>query len=99
MASASYRRVFGGVHSLEGVLDADWYFSGAMSAGAGAEYGYADIVFLRAGYHYGADDCVLPSFASLGVGVQYLGARIDFSYLTGNDYLGGTFTIGLGYSF
>lgn len=99
MAGLSFRHEFVGVHSLEGVLDGDYYFSGAGSLALGVEYGYDDLLFVRAGYHYGSDDCVLPSFASLGLGVQFHGVRFDFAYLTANDYVGNTLSFGLGYSF
>jgi len=99
VAGLSYAYGLSEEHSLEGVLDADYYFSGAYSVAIGAEYGYRDMLFVRAGYHYGSDDCVLPSFASLGLGVQLRGVRLEGSFLTANDYVGNSLTIGLGYSF
>jgi len=57
------------------------------------------MVFARAGYHYGAAKEVIPSHASLGLGVKLFGARLDFSYLLAGESLGGTLALGLGYSF
>lgn len=79
--------------------EADYLFSGAFMAGLGLEYGIADIAFLRAGYHYGDAAKALPSFASLGLGLQYSGFSLDLAFLTASETLGNTFLFGLGYSF
>lgn len=98
--AAQYKAVFEKVHTLRADLDADWFFSsGSLGVAAGLEYGYDDLVFIRAGYHYGTELCVLPSFVTLGAGVKYMGIRFDLAYLTGNEYIGNTLTLGLGYSF
>ena len=98
--AAQYKAVFEKVHGLRADLDADWFFSsGSLGVAAGLEYGYDDLVFIRAGYHYGTELCVLPSFVTLGAGVKYMGIRFDLAYLTGNEYIGNTLTLGLGYSF
>lgn len=80
-------------------LDMDYYFSGKFCAGIGAECGYQGLAFLRAGYHFGGKDAVLPSFATVGAGFRLSGISLDFAYLTANDSLGGSITIGLRYSF
>ena len=80
-------------------VDLDYFFSGNFCAAAGAQYGYKDMLFVRAGYHYGPEKAVLPSFASVGCGVKFSGVRIDFAYLTANKDLGNTITVGLGYTF
>ena len=98
--AAQYKAVFEKVHGLRADLDADWFFSsGSLGVAAGLEYGYDDLVFVRAGYHYGTELCVLPSFVTLGAGVKYMGVRFDLAYLTGNEYIGNTLTLGLGYAF
>jgi len=79
--------------------EADYLFAGAFAASAGAEYGIADIAFLRAGYHYGSSDKGLPSFASAGLGLKYAGIELNAAYLFASEILGGTITLGLGYSF
>ena len=70
-----------------------------MTAAAGVQYSFRDMVFARAGYHYGADKAVLPSFASAGLGVKFFGVELNVAYLFASDALGGTMTFGLGYSF
>ncbi|MCD8312916.1 MAG: PorV/PorQ family protein, partial [Bacteroidales bacterium] len=69
-----------GKHGLNVALDLDYYYDTSDFIGAlGAEYNYNKIVFVRAGYHYGADEAVIPSYASFGVGVQYFGIHLDFA--------------------
>lgn len=78
-------------------LDADLYFSGGGAAvSAGAHYCWRDMLTVRAGYHLGA---VLPSYASVGLGVKLFGVSIDAAYLLASDTLGGSLLVGLGYSF
>lgn len=98
--AGEYKGHFASEHGLRIGLDVDMFLSsGSVSVAAGAEYSFKDIVFLRAGYHFGSELCVLPSFATLGAGLWLYGVRLDFAYLLGNDHLGGTMTIGLGYTF
>lgn len=80
-------------------LDLDYYFSGNFCGALGVEYGINDTFFARAGYHLGADEAVLPSYASVGAGVKIPGVRFDFAYLTANDFIGNSFTIGFSVSF
>lgn len=76
-----------------------YYLAGGMSAGAGLEYGFRDIAFVRAGYHYGNGAMTIPSFASIGIGAKYFGIGLDATYLFGSDALAGTLLFGLSYSF
>ena len=92
----------GAAYSVAGLTlsaEADYLTEGAFSAAAGAEYNIADIAFLRAGYHYGAEDMGLPSFASAGLGLKFAGVELNAAYLLASDTLGGTLLLGLGYSF
>ena len=75
-----------------------YVFNGQFMASAGVELNYAKIAFLRAGYHYGGDKG-LPSFASVGLGVQLMGIRLSACYLLASETLSGTMAFGLGYSF
>ena len=75
-------------------FEAGCFFSGSAMAGAGAEYTFARIVSLRAGFHYG-DDGIIPMFSSVGLGVKFAGARLDCTYLPSV----GSLSFGLGYSF
>lgn len=94
----AYAYDFAEVHSIEGDLDADWWLSGALSAAVGVQYGYNDMVFVRAGARYGGKS-VIPDYASVGVGVKFYGVKVGLSYLFGSDLLKNSMTIGLGYCF
>ncbi len=88
-----------GASGLGAMLDLNYYFSGSFTAAVGAQYDYKDMLFVRAGYHYGAKDAFLPSFATVGAGVKFFGISLNAAYLLGNDILKNTLTVGLGYSF
>lgn len=96
---ASGRMAFGDKHALKGSLDADCYFSGAFTAAIGAQYSYARMVFLRAGYHFGSSKAVVPSFLSFGAGVEYAGFGLNLAYLTANEDLSGSLCLGLSFRF
>lgn len=70
-----------------------------MAAAAGARYAFRDMVSVRTGYHFGTDKSPLPSYLSVGLGVKFFGVHLDFAYHLANELLGGSFKIGLGYSF
>ena len=92
----------GAAYSIVGVTvsaEADYIFEGAFGAALGTEYNIADIAFLRAGYHYGAEGKGLPSFASVGLGLKYFGIEFNAACLLASQTLGGTLLFGLGYSF
>lgn len=91
-----------GAYSVAGFTasaEVNYLFSGALMAGVGAEYSIKDIVFLRAGYHYGNEKKAVPSFASCGLGLEFYGIRLNAAYLLGSKTLGGTMLFGLGYEF
>lgn len=94
----NFAETFGQKHFVEASVDADYYFSGAAAAAFGAQYGFNDMVFVRAGYRYGGKS-VVPSFASAGLGVKFFGVHLDASYIFGNEAMANTFCVGLGYSF
>lgn len=92
----------GASYSIAGLtasLQADYLFSGAFMAGLGVEYGFKDIAFIRCGYHYGDSAKAVPSYASLGLGVSYVGISLNAAYLLASESLGGTMLFGLLYSF
>lgn len=92
----------GGVFSASGFtasLEADYLFSGALMAGLGAEYCIADIVSVRAGYHYGDQAGAVPSYASLGLGAAFAGFSLDLAFITASRTVGNSLYFGLGYSF
>lgn len=96
---ADWGKALSEAHGVRLAADADCFFSGSVTAAAGAEYSFRDMLFARAGYHFGTGDATLPSFATVGLGVRLLGVSLDLAYLTANDALGGTITLALGCRF
>lgn len=97
---AGYLAEFAEDHSVEVLLDADWYLAGALSASLGAEYCWNRMVSVRAGYRYGGKS-VIPSYASVGAGIKLIGISLNLAYLiaSGDSPMQNTLTFGLGYSF
>lgn len=95
---AGYEMAFADVHSLDVLLDADYYFSGWFAAAAGAAYTYNDLVVVRAGYRYGGTSPI-PSYASVGAGVKFAGAKLDLAYLIGSSAMKNTLALTVGYTF
>ena len=79
--------------------DADIFFTGGVGAALGAQYGWNDMVFVRAGFHLGTGQCPLPTYASVGLGGKFMGIHLDVSYILANKALGNTLCAGIGYSF
>lgn len=96
---ADWSKAFTESHGVRVAADVDYFFSGNVTAATGAEYSFKNMLFARAGYHFGSKDVVLPSFATVGLGVRFFGVSLDIAYLTANDILGNTLTFGLGYRF
>ena len=98
--AAGYLKEFAPEHSIELLLDADYYLYGGAAAAFGAEYSWRDMLSARAGYHYGYRS-VIPSYASAGLGLKLFGVSLDFAYLfaPSDSPLKNTMTVGLGYSF
>lgn len=71
-----------------------------IMASLGAEYSYNDMVFIRAGYHYG-NISYLPSYASTGIGLRVFGINLSGAYILGldNSPINGTYMFSLGYQF
>lgn len=84
---------------LTAAVEADYVLSGGFMAGLGLQYAFKDMLFARAGYHLGTSDKVLPSHASVGIGVKFAGVQLDVSYLLAAANISGTLAFGLGYSF
>ena len=97
--AGDFSKVFGEVHGIKVDADADYFFSGNFTCALGGQYSWKDMLFVRAGFHYGNDDAVLPTFATAGIGLKFKGIRFDAGWLTGNDALKNTLTFGLGVSF
>lgn len=88
-----------GKSSLGFSAEADCLFAGAFMAGAAAQYGWNDCVFLRCGYHYGDSSKAVPSYASAGLGVKFFGVSLDAAWLFGSKILKNSFGVSLGYEF
>ena len=90
---------YGFAFGLSLVADIDIYFAGGFAFAGGVQYAWKDMLFARAGYHYGSATAPVPSYLALGLGVKFIGIHLDVSYLTASKALGNSFTIGLGYAF
>lgn len=96
--AAMYDAVFASAHGLQVNIDADYYLNNSATAAAGVQYGWNNMVFVRAGYRYAMSSCPIPSCASVGLGCRFKGVRLEFAYLVYGSVLN-TFNIGVGYSF
>lgn len=97
-AGVGYRKDFD-QNALRLAADADYFFVGGFGAAAGAEFGIKDRFFLRAGAHLGSGKAPLPTYVTLGAGVQFSGFHLDLCWMTANPVLGNTLHAGLGYQF
>lgn len=72
-----------------------------VSVGAGVEYLYNNLFSVRGGYHYGDKNRTTPSYGSAGLGVRFLGIKLDAAYLfAGSDSpLRNSFMLSLGWGF
>lgn len=93
-----YEMNFAQIHDIDLALDADYFFKGGFAASLGAEYTFNDLASVRAGYHYGGK-AVIPSYASVGAGVKFVGIKLDVAYLIASGAMKNTLAVGLGYSF
>ena len=93
-----YGMEFAQVHGVNFLFDADYFLKGGIAASFGAEYAFDNMVFARAGYRYGGAS-VVPSYASVGAGVKFAGAKLDLAYLIGAGTINNTLALSLGYSF
>lgn len=75
-----------------------YLFAGAFGAALGVEYSFRDMVFGRAGFHYGNPSLGLPTYVSLGLGGKFAGISLDAAYLLVGP-LGNSLLFTLGYSF
>ena len=98
-AGAAYALGVGETSVITPSAEVDYLFSGGLMAGLGAEYAFKDMVFVRAGYHYGDAEKAIPSYGALGLGAKFAGAHLDLSYIIADNPLGGTLSLSLGYCF
>lgn len=88
-----------GTSAVSLAADADVFFTGGVGAALGAQYGWNDMVFVRAGFHLGTGQSPLPTYASVGLGAKFAGIHVDVSFLLANKTIGNTLCVGLGYAF
>ncbi len=94
---AGYGMTFAKKHSVNALLDADYYLNGGLALAAGIEYGMNDFVFVRGGYRYGGNSPI-PSFSSIGAGVKFMGCKFNIAYLLGSETMANTLSFGIGYT-
>ena len=88
-----------GTSSLAFAAEADVLFAGGVMAGLGCEYVFKDMLFARAGYHYGNSVNAVPSHGSAGLGFKIAGVNLDLAYIFGSKVLANSMCVSLGYSF
>lgn len=89
------------------LAEASCLFSGHFLAGIGAEYTFAEIVSLRAGYHFASTSTAssvkiyapVPSYFSAGLGVTYRGAKFSAAYIPRTSSTSSAALFTLSYSF
>ena len=100
VAGVGYTAEFGEKNSVDVNVDAEYYIDGAVAVAGGASYTFAKLATVRAGYRYGGST-VLPSFASVGAGVNLFGVHIDVAYLIGgkDSPMANTLCLSAGWAF
>lgn len=68
---------------------------GSLMFTAGAQYSLKDILFVRAGYHYGNSSAVIPQYVSLGAAVSLFGVELGASWITASEVLGNSMVFSL----
>lgn len=92
-AGAAYKLSF-----LKAYAQGEFLSGAGVMAALGAEYSFKDMVFARAGFHYGGETAIPTSF-SVGAGVKFAGINADVCFILANKAVGNSLSFGLGYSF
>lgn len=87
------------VAGLTGNAELSYLLNGGVMASLGAQYSVKDIVFVRAGFHYGDSAKAIPSYGSLGLGFSYAGFGLNAAYILSSGAVGNSIFFGIGYSF
>lgn len=85
--------------NFEATAELDYLAGAGVMGGLGVEYWPASVFAMRGGWHFGAADKGLPSFASLGLGLLLEGFGMDVSVLLASPTLAGSVNLGLSYRF
>ncbi len=102
-AGADYAMSFGAL-GVEAMASFDYYFSGNVGVGAGAQVDYNKMVFARLGFRYGSvkenfNAAPVPTNLAFGLGGKLFGVRLDVSYQLVMASKTGILSAGLAYSF
>lgn len=96
--AVGYKAALGESVGASAQLTGDYYLSGTMSAGVGAELSFKEMVAVRCGYYYGGES-VIPSYVSAGAGISFSGFSLNATYILGASAVAGTVLLGLNYNF
>lgn len=99
-AEIAYFKVFSDKHRVGAVCGTNVFLQKNATVSIAVWYDWNSMLTFRGGYHYGnASKGVIPSYASLGLGVKFFGVSIDAAYLFGSEILKNSFGVSLGYEF
>ena len=90
-----------GKSSIYAALQGQCWFGGpfGISPSVAAEYSWNNLLFCRAGLHYGSKKNGLPSYGSIGLGFCLHGFSLDLSWNAALGVMKNSFACGVGYSF
>lgn len=84
--------------SAEAGAQMQYFFDGAVAAGAGVDIAWNSLLHVRCGYYLATEKSPVPSFLSLGTGLDIKGLKIDLCYIA-SGLASGSLAFNLGYSF
>lgn len=87
------------ISSVTLMAQAEYLAEAGVMAAAGAQYNFKDMLFARAGFHYGNASAGIPSYGSVGLGAKFAGFSLDAAVLLGTASVSGTTVLSLGYAF
>lgn len=108
--SLMYDALFAAKHGVQVCADADYYLGGLfasvapassglpMAVSGGVQYGFNNMIFVRAGGRYGFSS-PMPSYASAGLGFKFKAFAIDAAYIFAGQGIANSFSLSLGFSF
>lgn len=106
--SVGYDNLFAEKHRVEAYFKGDYFLLGKgvdkgdlFCCGVGAGYTWNDMVSLKGGYHYGKETSLIPSYATVGLGLKFFGVHIDATYFAAakGSPMANSLSVCLGYSF